>query len=93
MHCRYFCRFRRAARCPVAAGFTLTVNGANFAANSVVLWNGAVRKTTFVSSMQLTAAISKEDIAKETSALVTVANLAPNVGSSAAQPFAVMART
>jgi hypothetical protein len=58
-----------------------------------VLWNGAVRKTTFVSSMQLTAAISKADIAKETTALVTVANPAPNAGSSVALPFAVMSAT
>ena len=72
------------------AGFTLTVGGPKFAANSVVLWNGAVRKTTYVSSTELTAAISAADIAQSGMRLVTVANGAPNAGTSAAQPFAVM---
>jgi hypothetical protein len=38
---------------PGGAGFTLTVNGANFAASSVVLFNGAVRATSYVSSTEL----------------------------------------
>ncbi len=75
------------------AGFTLTVNGANFATNSVVLWNGAVRATTYVSSTQLTAAILAQDIANESTSLVTVANPAPNPGTSPAQPLAVMSAT
>ena len=72
------------------AGFTLTVNGANFASKSVVLWNGAVRKTTYVSAAQLTAAIGAADIAKEKTNLVTVANPAPNPATAAAMPFVVM---
>ena len=72
------------------AGFTLTVDGANFAANSVVLWNGAVRATTFVSSTQLTAAMLAQDIANESTSLVTVANPAPNASTLPAQPFAVV---
>ncbi len=75
---------------PGSAGFMLTVNGANFAATSVVLWNGAVRATSYVSSTQLTAEILPEDIAQEGTNLVTVANLAPNPGTSSALPFAVM---
>jgi hypothetical protein len=71
-------------------GFTLTVNGANFTSKSVVLWNGAMRATTFVSSTQLTAAILTADIAKEATNLITVANLAPNPWTSAALPFVVM---
>ena len=55
------------------AGFTLQVNGANFMAKSVVLWNGAVRKTTYISSTELTAAISAADIAMEATDLVTIA--------------------
>ena len=35
--------------------FTLTVNGANFAANDVVTWNSQFRTTTFVNASQLTA--------------------------------------
>ena len=75
---------------PGGAGFTLTVNGANFAASSVVLWNGAVRTTSYVSSTQLTAEILPADIAQEKTNLVTVANLTPNPGTSSALPFAVM---
>jgi subtilase family serine protease len=75
------------------AGFTLTVNGANFATNSVVLWNGAKRATTYVSGTQLTAAILAQDIAKESTGLLTVANPAPNPGTLPAQPFAVISAT
>jgi MBG domain (YGX type) len=72
------------------AGFTLTVNGANFASNSLVLWNGAVRTTKFVSSAQLTAAIPAADLQQEGTKLVTVSNPAPNAATSAALPFVVM---
>jgi hypothetical protein len=78
---------------PSGAGFTLTVNGANFAVNSQVLWNGALRTTTHVSNTELAAAILAPDIAKEGTKLVTVATPARNVGTSAAQPFLVISAT
>ena len=71
-------------------GFTLTVNGANFTSNSVVLWNGAARATTYVNSTQLTATILAQDIASESTGLIAVANPAPNPGTSPAQPLAVI---
>jgi subtilase family serine protease len=71
------------------AGFTLTVNGGNFASTSLVLWNGLVRKTTYVNSTELQATINAADIAKEGTNLVTVANLTPQPGTSSAMPFAV----
>nr|WP_241696176.1 IPT/TIG domain-containing protein [Solimonas terrae] len=43
--------------------FRLTVNGANFASNSQVTWNGQSRLTTYVSSSQVTAEIGANDIA------------------------------
>jgi serine protease len=46
-----------------SAGFTLTVNGQNFASDATVLWNGATRTTTFVSSTKLTAVINTADLA------------------------------
>jgi hypothetical protein len=73
--------------------FTMTVSGANFASNSVVLWNGLVRATTFVNSTQLTAVILGSDIANEATSLVTVANPAPNAATSAALPFVVISAT
>jgi hypothetical protein len=72
------------------AGFTLKVLGANFTAKSIVLWNGAVRTTTYVNSTQLKAAISAADIAKEATNLVTVVNPAPYAGTSSALPFVVV---
>ncbi len=73
--------------------FTLIVSGANFAASAVVLWNGEVRQTTPVSSTELKATILASDILAEGTALVTVANPAPNAGTSTALPFAVQSST
>jgi trimeric autotransporter adhesin len=42
--------------------FTLTVNGPNFAQNSVIYWNGAPKTTTFVDGTQLTATIASSDL-------------------------------
>jgi len=75
------------------ANFILTVTGGNFTSTSVVLWNGAVRTTVFVSGTQLTADIKAADIAKEATDLVTVANSAPNPGTSSALPFVVQSST
>jgi hypothetical protein len=71
------------------AAFTLTVDGANFVNGSVVQWNGAARPTTFVSPTRLTAAVPATDIAAEGSALLTVANPAPDGGTSNALTFQV----
>jgi uncharacterized membrane protein len=81
-----------ASAVPGGAGFTLTVFGENFTSNSVVLWNGAVRATTYVSSTQLTASILAADIANEGTDLVTVANLSPAL-TTVAQPFTVISTT
>lgn len=54
--------------------FTLTVNGGNFLSSSVVRWNNMNRQTTFISSRQLTAAITAADIATTGTAVVTVSN-------------------
>lgn len=61
-----------------AAGpaFTLTVNGTNFTATSVVRWNGSNRTTTFVNANQVTAAIPASDIATVGTATVTVQDTA-----------------
>jgi hypothetical protein len=54
------------------AEFQLRARGRNFSKESVVYFNGAPRPTTFVSSEQLTASISRADIAKPGSRYVTV---------------------
>ena len=65
-----------------SAGFTLTANGAGFISSSVVRWNGSDRKTTVISSTQLTATISSTDVAYAGIVAVTVFNPAANPGIS-----------
>lgn len=67
--------------------FTLTVNGANFASNSVVRWNDSDRATTFVSATQLRATIPATDITTQGTANVKVFTPAPGGGASNASPF------
>jgi trimeric autotransporter adhesin len=64
------------------AGFTLTVNGTNFVSGSVVNWNGMPRPTTFVSAMQLTAAIPPTDTVLPGTAAISVSNLPSAVNSN-----------
>jgi hypothetical protein len=72
------------------AGITLTVNGANFVPNGLVVnWNGSPRQTTFVSATQLNAAISATDTAFPGPATVTVSSSTIPSLSSASSPFTV----
>lgn len=73
-----------------APGFTLTVNGTNFVANSTVRWDGVDRVTTYVSATQLTATIPASDITTTGTFDVTVFNPAPEGGTSNAQTFTVV---
>jgi len=70
-------------------GFTLTVNGSNFVAGSVVRWNGSDRATGYVNSGQLTATIPGSDMAAAGSVSVTVYNPAPGGGLSGASTFTI----
>jgi len=70
-------------------GFTLTVTGTNFTSDSLVLWNGNVRSTTFVSSAALQASIAASDIGSPGSEMVTVSTPGPGGGSSAALAFTI----
>jgi hypothetical protein len=72
-----------------APAFTLTVNGSGFVAGAVVRWNGSDRTTSFVSSGQVTAAISSADIASVGSATILVRNPAPGGGDSATLTFTI----
>jgi unsaturated chondroitin disaccharide hydrolase len=75
----------------IAAGtnFTLTVNGGNFLAGSVVNFGGKAEPTGFVSSTQLTASVEAGDLAIGGSPAVTVTNPAPSAGPSSAMNFTV----
>ncbi len=71
------------------AGFTLTVTGRLFETNSVVLWNGSSRSTTYGSATSLTAAITAADIATPGTANVSVMTPAPDGGTSSAIAFTI----
>jgi uncharacterized protein (TIGR03437 family) len=70
--------------------FTLTVNGAGFVPSSLVLWRGSPRPTTYLSDVQLQAAIGAGDIASGGTFGVAVVNPSPGGGTSAASPFSVI---
>lgn len=66
--------------CQGGAAFTLTVNGTDFRQGAVVLFNGAARDTTLVSSTRVTALIRASDILSAGLATVRVMN-PDNIGS------------
>ena len=82
-----------AATRPGGPGFTLTVNGTGFVSGAVVDWNGSARETTFVSSSQVTAAITAADIANAGTAVITVSNPAPGGGTSNWEYFQITVPT
>ncbi len=67
--------------------FTLTVTGTGFTPGSKVRWNGGERATTYVSSVQLNAAIPATDLVNTGTANVTVISPAP--GGGASNPVAI----
>jgi 6-phosphogluconolactonase len=71
------------------AAFTLTINGTNFVAASMVNFGGSAPANTFVNSTQLTAAIPASSIASAGPLAVTVTNPAPEAGTSNAMNFTV----
>ena len=72
-----------------SAGFTLTVNGANFVNASRVRWNGGELATTFVGNSQLRAAVTVAEVAAAGTASVTVFNPAPGGGASNVTRFSI----
>ena len=72
-----------------SAAFTLTINGTNFVAGSMVNFGGSTPATTFVNSTQLTAAIPAASIASTGTPAVTVTNPAPGGGTSKAINFTI----
>src|SRR5262249_13534072 len=70
--------------------FTLTVNGSGFVPTSVVQVNGSARPTTFVSSTQLRAQMSNNDLLSLGQRSITVFNPAPGGGTSNAATLTVV---
>ena len=71
------------------AAFTLTIDGTNFVAASMVNFGGSAKATTFVNSTQLTAAIPASGIASTGTPAVTVTNPAPGGGTSNPVSFTI----
>jgi hypothetical protein len=69
------------------AAFTLTINGTNFEAKSVVNFNGKPETTTFISATKISAAIPASDVATAGNVNVTVTNPPPGGGTSPASIF------
>ena len=77
------------SRAPGSSGFTLTVLGSSFTDESVVLWNGAPRPTTFVSDTELQAGIGAIDLISAGLSAVMVATPGPGGGTSSPLTFFV----
>jgi hypothetical protein len=75
------------------AAFTLTVNGGNFVAGSVINWNGTPLITTYVTTVKLTAQVPATDISTSGSASVTVSNPTPGGGTSSSATFTISGAT
>ena len=71
----------------------LTVNGAAFANDSKVQWNGSERTTVFVNSTQLMADISSSDIAAPGTVNVSVLNPTPSGLVSNTRTFTINSAT
>ncbi|HMC61828.1 MAG TPA: IPT/TIG domain-containing protein, partial [Candidatus Solibacter sp.] len=65
-----------------AAGFSMTVNGANFVAGATVQWNGVPLATSFVNTGRLVAPVPANFLTAELSAAVSVANPGGAVSNS-----------
>jgi hypothetical protein len=72
-----------------AAAETLTINGTNFVSTSAVTYHAVAHTPTFVSSTQLTIALSASDQATAGTYAVVVTNPAPGGGASNSVNFTV----
>lgn len=77
------------AASPGSAATNVTVNGVGFANGASVLWNGASRTTTFVSTMQLKASLLSSDLAVAGTGKIVVNNPIPSGGASNPQFFQI----
>jgi len=62
--------------------FTITVSGTNFVSGAVVTWNGQALTTAFVSSTQVTASVTAQQLASAGNIPVAVQNPVPQLATS-----------
>jgi hypothetical protein len=70
------------ATAPGGPSFTLTVHGTGFVSGSVINWNATALATTFISSSELSTTVPTSDIAKQSTATITVTSPGPGGGMS-----------
>ncbi|NLD71791.1 MAG: InlB B-repeat-containing protein, partial [Chloroflexi bacterium] len=71
-------------------GFSLKVMGTGFVTGATVHWDGSPKNTTFISSEELLADITADDLTTERTVEVTVVNPGPGGGESGPLPFEVL---
>lgn len=72
-----------------ASDLELTIHGYGFMPESVVLWNGKPRETTYVSASELRATIPANDLAAAGKAAISVRNPEPGGGDSDPATFPI----
>jgi hypothetical protein len=72
-------------------GFTLVVNGSNFAPTSVVKWGASAKATTYLSATQLQASIPESDLAVPPGTVVVTVETPGAAGPSAPSNFTLTA--
>ena len=78
---------------PQGAAATVTVNGSGFEANSVVLWNGSPRITTFVNGTTLQVALTAADLQSYGTGQISVNNPGPGGSNTTPTELEVAANT
>jgi hypothetical protein len=78
---------------PQGTSATVTVNGSGFEANSVVLWNGQPRTTTFVNSTTLQVALTAADLQSYGTGQISVNNPGPGGSNTTPTELEVAANT
>ena len=67
---------------PPGSAATIAITGTGFEANSVVLWNGKIRPTTYESPTQLKVALSATDLQTQELGALQVSNPGPGASNS-----------
>lgn len=78
---------------PQGADAMITVSGTGFEANSVVLYNGSARPTTFVNSTTLQVALTANDVKSFGTGEISVYNPGPGGSTSTPTELAIAAST
>ncbi|MFN0124907.1 MAG: hypothetical protein ACKV2V_30755 [Blastocatellia bacterium] len=76
-----------------SGAFTLIIKGLSFVNGASVRWNGATRRTTYISPTEIRATIQANDLAQAGTAAVTVLNPPPEGGISNALTFNISSAT